>query len=139
MRPHSLLALALTAAATTTLRAQSSTCRAADDESARLISAAKLMVTSTDSRWIQARNAYQLSVVPDTAIALVTDDSVCAQAGSAYNSALADGLRHERSLYVVRVGDRYVVEDPSTDASGAEYRLIVTLSSAFVVLAKGAA
>lgn len=117
--------------------AQGGTCRSADDESARIVAAVKLMMTSADPRWIAARQAYQLPVVSDTsAITLVTADSVCSLAASALNSVLPADIQRTRSVYVIQAGDHYVVEDDSNDTKGGEFQLVITLSSSFAVLAR---
>lgn len=115
--------------------AAQSTCRASDDESTRLINAARWMMTSSDARWIAARQAYQLSAGKG-AVVLVTNDSICARAAAALNSVLPDSLRRARAVYVVQAGDRYIVEDRSDDTKGGEFQFVITSSSSFAVLAR---
>lgn len=140
MRMLLLLAIitATNAADVATLDAQTQ-CRAADEETQGRISSLTEMMTSTDSRWINTREAYQLPVVADTAIQVVTDSAVCAQAATAYNAALPEAARiNGRSVYVVRVGTtRYVVWDvASADDLEDEFEIVVVLDSSFTVLGK---
>lgn len=118
------------------LRAQSQ-CRAADSTSLGRIVALTKMMTSSDSRWVATRNAYALPVVPDTAIAVLTDSAVCARAAAAYNGALPTGAQISgRNVYVVRVGaTRYVVWDrASVDGLDDEYTAVIVFDASFVVL-----
>ena len=45
-------------------------------------------------------------------------------------------VQRSRSVYVIRVGDHYLVEDPSDDTKGGEFQLAITLDSSFAVLAR---
>jgi hypothetical protein len=94
------------------------------------------MMRSTDARWVNTRNAYQLPQVPDSAVVLVTNDSVCARADSVLNTILPNDAKPATSAYVIRVGDRYLVEEPSDATKTAQLRLILTLDSKFAVLAR---
>lgn len=114
-----------------------SQCRAADSVTAAQISVVHDMMTRTESRWTATKAAYQLPTVSDSAIVVVADSSVCAQAAAAYNVALPSDLRVTgRSVYVVRVGaTRYLVWDPTRDSGNDEYDVVIVLDSAFSLLA----
>lgn len=113
-----------------------SACRPSDKESVRLIGVVHQMMNSSDIRWINTRSAYQLPLVDDSAVVRVADDSVCARADSVLNSILPTDVHRPRSAYVIRVGDRYLVEEPSDDTKLGTLRLLLTLDSKFAVLAR---
>jgi hypothetical protein len=73
--------------------------------------------------------------VADTAIVPITEEAICAAARDAYNAALPAVKRSPgRSVYVIRVGNVYSVDDPSVRFG--EYGFAMTLDASFAVLAK---
>jgi hypothetical protein len=132
---HVFIAVAALLLGVRTARAQSP-CRPSDYESGRLIGVVHQMMRSTDARWTNTREAYQLPHVADSAVVLVTDDSVCAKADSVLNSILPSDVKPTTSVYVIRVGDRYLVEEPSDNTQLVPLRLILTLDTKFAVLAR---
>jgi hypothetical protein len=76
-----------------------------------------------------------LPTVPASEIVAVTDPKICAAAREAYNSALPPAQRDpNRSLYVIRVGRVYSVDDPALRIG--EFGLAMTLDERFEVIAK---
>jgi hypothetical protein len=113
-----------------------SSCRPADNQSARLIGIVRQMMKSNDARWVNTRQAYQLPQVADSAVVRVADETICARADSVLNSILPADVKRVPSVYVIRVGDHYVVEEPSDDTKVGLLRLVLTLDSTFAVLAR---
>ncbi|MEP6621834.1 MAG: hypothetical protein ABJE47_21090 [bacterium] len=71
--------------------------------------------------------------MPDTAIVAVFDEHVCAPLRDAYNSALPSAKQASgRSVYVIRVGTVYVVDDPTLKFG--EFGLKMTIDQSHIVL-----
>jgi len=114
-------------------------CRSADDEAAMRTAALRRMLTSSESRWVATRNAYQLPAPPDTAISVVADSATCHAASRAHNAALPLEARvSNRPVYVVKVGSsRYVVWDRrASDGLADEYEIVVVFDAAWSPLEK---
>jgi hypothetical protein len=77
------------------------------------------MVTSTDSIQRSYRDSVRIPQAESTSVRLVTLEQTCVRAAKAYN-VLWRTPEQRRQLYVYRVADRYLVEDPQ-QGSG-EYR-----------------
>lgn len=95
------------------------------------------LVTSTDTAAVASRHRRQLPAVPASLVSYVTDDAICAKAERAYTAAV--GVRNppvtpSLQVYVIKVGDVYVVWDPVQ--TGGEFTTGMTLSSSFKVLAR---
>ena len=89
-------------------------CRAADDSSFDMIEMIKTYALATDSVGKAAADSLGIPAVASaSAIRLVTKESTCHSANTAYR-AVATGARQTLSgrVYVVQVGTRYVVWDP---------------------------
>ena len=131
-----LLTFGLAVSLASRVEAQSA-CRAADAELDMRLRATKWVVTSTDAGAMKARQHQQLPAVADTSVQVVTTDSVCAAARDSYNAALpATKQQAGRQVYVIRVGDRYVVEDPTLRFG--EFGLMMVLGQSYMVLSKSA-
>jgi hypothetical protein len=108
-----VLAAILGAPAATRVSAQT-VCRAADDSSFDLIEMIRTYALATDSIGKATADSLGIPAVASAAsIRLVTRESVCRSANSAYQAA-ATGARQTLSgrVYVVQVGSAYVVWDP---------------------------
>ena len=93
------------------------------------------LVTSSDAGDVRARGVLRLSAVADSSVQPVSSDSICAAARDAYDAELpVTARRPGRKVYVIRVGDRYVVED-STLRFG-EFGLAMVLDERFAVLSR---
>ena len=116
-------------------------CQSGGDEADALLSYGKELATSTDSIYVATRQRYHIVATDSSNVALVTSDSVCSLAGDAYNAHLS--VAHQvanRAVYVVRVGDVYIVTDPSFLPTGV-HGLIpnMVFDANFVLLAQFAA
>lgn len=117
------------------LRPDSPYCRPADQTSAIIISQIKSMVTATAGPEVDNRIALQLPQVPDSSVALVTDEAICRQAARAYDSVLVATLKlppSQRDAFVIRVGTSYVVADPATNGPDTEWMTAMLFTSRFV-------
>jgi hypothetical protein len=139
-----LLGLVLTVGVATDADAQrggggggtpSATCRPADDLVVDMLTAVRTMVTSTDSVIMAARQRQGLPAVPTSQVSYVTDNSVCAKAEKTYTSNLT-GTTATPSLqvYVIKVGNVYVVWDPVQVAG--EFTTAMTVNNSYKFVAK---
>jgi|SRR3954467_508244 hypothetical protein len=94
-------------------------CRAADALTSRTLDELRGMVTSTDSLQRAYRDSVRVPPGDGTSVHLVTDEQTCVRAAEAYNLVWKTPERR-RQLYVYRVSNRYIVEDPTQ--GGGEYR-----------------
>lgn len=112
-------------------------CLGPDAFSAAQVARLQELVTSTDSAYIAFRQSVHVPVVPDTAVHLVTDDSVCSrvvQAWAAADSALGASPPYVAQLYVLSVGPTYVAT-PARITGLASYHQYVVYDTNFVRLA----
>ena len=70
--------------------------------------------TATDERSALDRTIYKIPKVPRESIAIVSEDSVCRAAASAYAGILrksVDATTPDKPVLVIRVGDVFFVDD----------------------------
>jgi hypothetical protein len=81
------------------------------------------IVRGTDSTNRVTRVLYHLDSA--ASIMLIRDPRQCAQGAAAYSKMVGDTgkLVRRRRVFVIRVGDKYVVDDPYTPAYGGEFEL----------------
>jgi hypothetical protein len=95
------------------LRAQaSSPCRPLDSGGLAVLKSAIARATGTDSAAIRSRQNLQLPAVNANRVSFITDTTLCQKAVDAYAVAAgipATGL----SVYLVKVGNRYVISEPT--------------------------
>lgn len=110
-----LVALVSMLSAGTTYRTPTSgACRGPDSFSRMQIENLQFLLRSTDLLDISFRTHVQLPIVPDSAVQLVTDDSICTQAVARWKSENPVGHQSLTSLYVIRVGSGvYDTIDPA--------------------------
>jgi hypothetical protein len=77
------------------------------------------MVSATDSIQRSYRDSVRIPQADPMSVRLVTQEQTCERAAKAYNALWATP-EQPRQLYVYKVADRYLVEDPQ-QGSG-EYR-----------------
>lgn len=112
-----------------------SACLPADEALDQRIHLTIRLVTSTEPDYVRAREYQQLPAVPASEVQAIAVDSVCATARDSYNAALPLEMQQGgRRVYLVRVGDRYVVEDPGLRLG--EFGLAMIMDRSFVVLRK---
>jgi hypothetical protein len=112
-----------------------SACLPTDAELDLRVRATRRLAASGQPDDVNARQHQQLPAVADTSVQAVSVDSICVAARDSYDAALpAAAQRGGRRVYVIRVGDRYVVEDPTLKFG--EYGLMMVLDQAFAVLSK---
>jgi hypothetical protein len=131
----SLILAAVFAAAPHGASAQSA-CRGADSVSAGLITGMRDMLTSKHGRVYNTLLDMKIPVATVTnTVVLVTDSRVCQKAAQAYAAALAgSSLPPSGRVYVVKVGNTYLVRDPAMARHGREIDMV--LSSKYAVLSK---
>jgi hypothetical protein len=90
---------------------------------------------TSDSSSEFARAVMSLPITADSAVVPVTDQALCAKAREAYVAGLPPELRATtKSVFVIRVGDVYTVDDPSVKVGKSS--VVMTLSSDFAVLSQ---
>jgi hypothetical protein len=110
-----------------------SACLPSDLGMTQRINATKQLLASSDSSDIRAAEHKHLSAVKDSIVQAVTTDSVCAAARDSYNTALPSTIQQAgRRVYVIRVGNRYLVEDPTV--MFGEFGMVMVLDDSFAVL-----
>ena len=119
-RPALVLATGL-AFSGTPGRASGQACKAADAQTASVLTDFYSLADSTHASQAASRALYQITPVPATQVYLVTTDSLCDRARQALDSvALAKNplapASVARPLYVFKIGSVYVVWDPATSA-----------------------
>jgi hypothetical protein len=120
--------------ATSRLQAQSATpCRPLDGYGQAILDWAKLTATGTDSAQIASRTNLKIPKVAVSKVTYVTSGTVCQQAVNAYS--LAAGVSATgRSVYLVKIGTIYVIQDPTVLMG--EWWFSVTADNKFKILAK---
>ena len=127
-----VLAAIVALSAPWTLRAQT-VCRGPDSQTVLRRNTIARVVT--DTALASARTMMAFPAVADSAIVVVTDESICTQARDAYNASLPTiNQTSGRRVYVVRVGTVFSVDDPTLKFG--EFGLAMTLSQTFAVLSK---
>jgi hypothetical protein len=112
-----------------------SACLPADGELDLRLRLTRRVVTSTDPDAIALRQRQQITAVADSSVQPVSNDSICVAARDSYNSALSlIDQRTGRRVYVIRVGDKYFVEDPTLKYG--EFGVMIVLDQSFLVLSK---
>lgn len=92
-------------------------CRANDSGAAESLAYLKKVVSAMGDEMAVVRDSLGISVFPDTAVALIQDDSVCQLAVTAFEADVADSAQAGRQVYVFRVSNQFfVVEDPDERA-----------------------
>lgn len=112
----------------TRISAQTSSCRTADANSARLLEFVRFLVTTTDP--VQTRIRDSLGVAPMAAsrVSLVTTAKTCSSAVAAYNAA-TNSVGRPRNVHLVSAGKTYAVFDP--DDRGGEWSVTLFFDSKF--------
>lgn len=119
--------LALTAARNSSSSAAgTSSCLGPDKFSDTQLRSLRALMVATDSTQVQFRRRMTLPLVPDSAIPLVTSDSICTAAVAAWHAQGPDFAAFT-SLYVIRVGTMYDTVAPS----GSEWNQHIVFDSAF--------
>ena len=109
-------------------------CRTTDAQSVNMIRYLKSLTTaaSIDSELVATRQRYQLPAAKASQVTLVTKRQTCSKALATYRTLLPAGTPAPTSLYVVSVGNVYVVWIPA--AANTEWGFAVVLDSQFVKL-----
>jgi len=98
-------------------------CATPDWQSENLITILRQVVSDTGPAADTTRSTYHLEFAAH--VVLVQDSHTCSRGAAAYSRATGDtsaGSR-QRRVFVIRVGDRYVVDDPYTPAHAGEFAL----------------
>ena len=116
------LLVACVAGAPRALRAQRPACGTDRESQMQVVAVARDMLADTNARNVRLLDSLLLSTTPADSVTLVTDPRVCARAAQRMNW-LAGEHRHDRAVYVVRLGLIWGVHDPTFHAG--EYSPLV--------------
>ena len=106
-------------------------CRVADSVGVKLIKHWRNLVVNPDSRVRLALSDLGITQVDSSTVVLVSDKTACTKAMKAYNATLdANSPQPSGSVYLLKVGSRYVVVDPAHYSSGWNH--VVVLDNKFV-------
>lgn len=95
---------------------QTTRCLGPNSHSGHLVTWTKRVVTESDTL---ARSSWDLPAAPADSVLLVTDSATCATVLDAYDVDLGvSSHQANRTGYVMRVENRYVVVDPTTASGG---------------------
>ncbi|HXL06285.1 MAG TPA: hypothetical protein VN964_05105 [Gemmatimonadales bacterium] len=125
----SLILLVASAASTTAARAQGLYCKPLDKTGERLLYTAQRQAT-TPSDSAYRTKIWQIPLLTQSDIALVTDENVCEQAARAYDREMNPQTSTlTRGVYVIRLRVWYLVVD--TESRAGEWMRGVVLDSAY--------
>jgi hypothetical protein len=123
--------MAAAIALTMSARTGNAQCRAADSTSAKLVKHWRNLVVNPDSRVRLALSDLGITQVDSSTIVLVGDRTSCTKAVKTYNATLgASSPPPSGSVYLLKVGTRYVVLDPAQQSSGWYH--VVIMDNKFV-------
>ena len=109
-------------------------CRPVDDHAEGLREYALQLATEQSPQMDSTRQRYGLVRVAEAEVQIVADDrQVCAAAARKFQHELGEKGKAERQVYVVRIGDRYLVTDPT--ATAGEFHLHMVFDRHFKLLA----
>ena len=88
-----------------------------------LLRALNDVVRGADSSTRATRARYQVD--SGARVVLVRDPAICAQGAAAYSRMAGDtgSLARQRRVLVVRIGDKYAVDDPFTPVRAGEFEI----------------
>lgn len=122
--------------------AAQSSCRPADQTSARMLQWVKNIATGTGPHAAELRTLTKIPQVTASQVTYVTSSTVCNKALNPYNTetvmqdaATGTPVSPSGQIYVVKAGTIYVVWDPVKSAGS--YATYVTLDSKYKVLWAG--
>lgn len=122
-----LIPVALSGTWQPVLSADPAACRGPDSYSVDAVDDLRNLMHPAVASDTAFRKRAQLPLVPDTAIALITDSATCAQAVAAYRQI--DTTAQVSSMYVIRVGPVFVASNP--DAKAGEWIVNYVFDSGF--------
>ena len=109
-------------------------CAAADTYAVNLVAYMTELATATDDGdALAARRLYHLPAVDAKSVSLVADDATCRRVVASVRGDAALATSRLAHVYVVRVGDIYVVADPEPWAGAS--RAHVVLDNRFTTVA----
>lgn len=89
-------------------------CRPVDEEAEGLRDYAVQLATEQTPRMDAKRQRYGIVAVPESEVQIVVNDrQLCAAAARKFQREFGDKGKVVRQVYVVRIGDRYLVSDPT--------------------------
>jgi hypothetical protein len=111
-------------------------CRPADVQTTTMIRYMRQLATATpaDSESVTVRTSYKIPAVAASQVALVTTARICRSALSAFRTAVPLLLAAPSSVYVIAVGNVYVVWADGSPLS--EWTQHVVFDSKFQILAE---
>jgi hypothetical protein len=110
-----------------------STCQSFNSFARATLNAVRSIATGSDSNWIRSRATTRIPQVSASQVSYVTDAKVCQSAVNAY-AAAANVPATGRQVYVVKVGNYYVVKDPTVRTG--EWYFTVTMDRRFAIVAR---
>lgn len=106
--------------------AQGGDCLPDDDVLENLWGYARQLGTDTTTSFADRRLAYDIPLTTLSEVQPVFDSAVCRRAAQAYEQEL--DLPGQPSVYVVRIGTRYVVLDPDTKRGEFSVYLVLDMN-----------
>ena len=103
-------------------------CRAADSVTAIMVGIVTPYITATGGQTADVRDSLRLT--PASQVTVVTTNSVCSKANTAYQAAVppaASGFSGR--VYVLQAGNRFVVMDPVYDYNASGIRTFVVFDN----------
>ncbi len=127
MKSRTLVALAaliLVAPTHGVIAAQEAGCRPTDEHVEGLKEYALQLATEQGADMDTLRARYGIARVDAAQVEIVSDAKTCAAAARKFKHELGERGRSDRQVYVVRVGDRYIVSDPTATAGEFEVHMV---------------
>jgi hypothetical protein len=108
--------------------AASAACRPFDAYADTLVGTLQALATSTDSGDVAQRNRLGIPATAAASVTYVTTEQVCSKAATAFaaNVGVSNGPPVSGVLYVVKVANVYVVDDPSQKMGEFSIRMVLT-------------
>jgi hypothetical protein len=101
-------------------------CAAADTYAVNLVAYMTELATATDdSDALAARRLYHLPAVGAKAVSLVTDDQTCRRVLTSVRGGRTTATGRLAQVYIVRVGDVFVVADRQRSAGASKAQLVL--------------
>lgn len=104
--------------------AQEAGCRPTDETAEGLREYALQLATEQSTEMDSTRQRYGLVVVPESEVEIVSDPRICASAARKFKHGLGEHGKSDRQVYIVRIGERYIVSDPTAKAGEFDVHMV---------------
>lgn len=119
-----LAAMVLASPSRGVLDAQEAGCRPTDEHVQGLREYALQLATEQSADMDSLRTRYGIVRVDASQVEIVSDARTCASAARKFKHELGEHGKSDRQVYVVRVGERYIVSDPTAKAGEFEVHMV---------------